>query len=118
MTPAPSTKELRSALRAELARFPQLSWRLQGLGGGAPAYVLSRLLDGLDRATLVVVADEKAAEELVVELQAFAGETGDDSFLARRVHLFAAREAPPLEMLSPSSEVEAARTATLHRLCQ
>lgn len=118
MTPAPSTKELQAALRGELAHFPRLSWRLQGLSGGAPAYVLWRLLDGLDRAALVVVADEKAAEELVAELQAFAGEASDDSFLARRVHLFAAREAPPLEMLSPSSEVEAARTAALHRLCQ
>ncbi len=118
MTPPPSTKELQAGLRAELANFPNLLWRLQGLGGGAPAYVLSRLLDGQDRAALVVVADEKAAEEMVVELQAFVGEAGDDSFLARRVHLFAAREAPPLEMLSPSSEVEAARTAALHRLCQ
>ncbi len=113
-----STSQLRAALREELSRFPDLSWRIQGLTGGSPAYVLSRVLEGLDRATLVVTASDKAAEELGAELQAFLGEKADDSFLARRVHLFPSREAPPLEMVSPSVDVEASRTSALYQLAQ
>ncbi|MFN2377804.1 MAG: hypothetical protein ABR538_14815, partial [Candidatus Binatia bacterium] len=113
-----STSQLRAALREELATFPDLHWRIQGLTGGSPAYVVSRILEGLDRPTLVVAAGDKAAEELVAELQAFLGEKSDDSFLARRVHLFPSREAPPLEMVSPSVDVEASRTAALYQLAQ
>jgi len=122
-----STQALREALSSELAQFPDLFWRLQGLKASAPAYVLARLLDPaggargdlrpeLERPALVVTASDKAAEELAAELQAFFGEAYDDSFLARRVHLFPSREAPPLEMVSPTSDVEAARTAALYAL--
>ena len=113
-----STSHLHAALREELTHYPELTWRIQGLTGGSPAYVLTRLLDGLDRPTLVVAASEKAAEEMFAELQAFLGEKGDDSFLARRVQLFPAREAPPLEMVSPSVDVEAARTSALYQIAQ
>jgi transcription-repair coupling factor (superfamily II helicase) len=113
-----STARLRDALASELASFPELAWRIQGLAGGSPAYVLARVLEGLQRATLVVAGNDKAAEELVAELQAFHGEKSDDSFLARRVHLFPSREAPPLEMVSPSVDVEASRTSALYQLAQ
>jgi len=113
-----STSQLRSALGEELSAYPELSWRIQGLTGGSPAYVLSRILEGLGRPTLVVTPNEKASEEMVAELQAFFGEKGDDSFLARRVHLFPCREAPLLEMVSPSVDVEASRTSTLYQLAQ
>src|SRR5687767_13374202 len=92
-----STAQLRSALKDELRAYPDLSWRIQGLTGGSPSYVLSRVLEGLDRATLVVTSTEKSAEEMVAELMAFLGEKTDDSFLVRRVHHFPSREAPPLE---------------------
>ncbi|HYC54309.1 MAG TPA: transcription-repair coupling factor [Candidatus Binatia bacterium] len=129
MSSITSTHALREALAGELAQFPELFWRLQGLKASAPAYVLARLLQPaasgksearpeLERAALIVTASDKAAEELAAELQAFFGEASDDSFLARRVHLFPSREAPPLEMLSPSSDVEAARTAALYALSQ
>lgn len=113
-----STTQLRTGLAEELKPYPELVWRIQGLKGGAPAYVLTRILEGLGRPTLVLAANEKAAEELVTELHAFLGEAADDSFLARRVHLFPSREAPPLEMVSPSADVEAARTAALYQLAQ
>jgi len=113
-----STSQLRAALREELKDFPDLAWRIQGLTGGSPAYVLARTLEGLDRPTLVVAPSEKAAEEMVAELQSFFGEKGDDSFLARRVHHYPAREAPPLEMVSPSVDVEASRTSALYQLAQ
>ena len=113
-----SSSQLRAALREELAVYPDLTWRIQGLTGGSPAYVLSRILDGVARPTLVVAPSDKAAEELVAELQAFLGEKSDDSFLARRVHFFPGREAPPLEMVSPSVDVEASRTAALYQLAQ
>jgi transcription-repair coupling factor (superfamily II helicase) len=113
-----STAQLRSALKDELRAFPDLSWRIQGLTGGSPSYVLSRVLEGLDRATLVVTSTEKSAEEMVAELMAFLGEKTDDSFLVRRVHHFPSREAPPLEMVSPSVDVEASRTSALYQLAQ
>jgi transcription-repair coupling factor (superfamily II helicase) len=113
-----STSSLRSGLREELAGYPELVWRIQGLVGGSPAYALSRVLDGLERAALVVAPSEKTAEELASELQSFLGEKPDDSFLARRVHLFPCREAPPLEMVSPSVDVEASRTSALYQLAQ
>ena len=43
-----STSQLRAALREELSQYPDLVWRIQGLTGGSPAYVLTRILDGLD----------------------------------------------------------------------
>jgi len=113
-----STSQLRAALREELSVYPDLSWRIQGLTGGSPAYVLARVLDGAARPTLVVAPSEKVAEQLVAELQAFVGEKSDDSFLARRVHCFPSREAPPLEMVSPSVDVEASRTSALYQLTQ
>ena len=113
-----STSQLRTALGQELRAFPDLRWRLQGLTGGSPAYVLSRVLEGLDRPTLLVAPSDKAAAELAIELQAFLGERSDDSFLVRRVHAFPAREVPLLEMVSPSVDVEASRTSALYQLSQ
>ena len=51
-----------------------------------------------------------------LDLRTVLGERDDADFLARRVHLFPERDAPPFEMVSPSLEVEAARVAAAHQL--
>ncbi len=114
----PSTRSLSKTLAAELAEFPQLSWKLQGLKGGASAYVLSSLLAELERPALVITPNDREAEAFATELRTFLDEAVDEEFLARRVHLFPGREAPPLEMISPAADVEAARTAALYQLRQ
>jgi len=111
-----STVELRSAFTLDLERSESLRWKLQGLGGGSGAYVLASLLSDLQRPALIVVADGQRAEELALELQTLFGERLDQDFLSRRVHSFPAPEVPPLEMVSPAIEVQAARVAALYQL--
>ncbi len=63
----------------------------------------------------MVAPSPREAEELAAELAVILGETGE-SPTGRRVYPFPAWEAPPLEMVSPSRDVQAARTAALYRL--
>jgi transcription-repair coupling factor (superfamily II helicase) len=101
------------ALAAEEADF---AWHLQGLRGGAAAYCLGTLLEKLVRPVLVVAPTASAAESFAIDLRTILGEREDADFLARRVHLFPERDAPPFEMVSPSGEVEAARAAAAYQL--
>lgn len=111
-----ATRELAAGFGAELTAGGQPHWRLAGLGAGAAAYVLARLLEDAKRPTLVVAADSRAAEELTTGLQTLTGERADRGFLARRIHALPARDAPALEMVSSPPEVEAGRTAALYQL--
>lgn len=115
---SPTTTALRDTLLSELTEFPALRWKLQGLGQGSASYLLARVLAGVDRPTLVVVPDPRAAEDVAASLRTVFGESAEPAYLQRRVHLFPAREAPPFEMVSPSVEVEAARVAALYQLRQ
>ena len=67
---------------------------------------------------LIVAADSRAAENFATELQSFMGGRGDENFLERRIHVFPERVAPPLEMISPPTEVEAGRSAALYQLAK
>jgi transcription-repair coupling factor (superfamily II helicase) len=113
---APSTTGLAERFAAELQSHPELLWRVQGLVAGSPAWVAAALLAPQDRPTLVVAPDTRTAERLCAELRIFVGEDDDTPHSARRVHLFPARETPPLEMISPSPDVESARMAALYEL--
>jgi len=116
LPPSLSTSKLRERLAEELRDHAELRWRIQGLGRGAAAWVAARLLEQVERPALVITSTPAVAESMVADLAALIGETGQAAFLERRVHLFAAPEAPPLEMVSPSTEVIAARTAALYQL--
>jgi transcription-repair coupling factor (superfamily II helicase) len=117
----PRVDALRGLLRQELASADVaaaggLRWKLQGLRGGAAAYVLASLLLEADRPALVVTSGPRYAEELAAELRTILGERLDSSFPSRRVHVFPARETPVLEMVSAPLEVQAARVAALYQL--
>jgi transcription-repair coupling factor (superfamily II helicase) len=118
MSRVPSTADLREALDAELSRVASLRWRLQGLGEGSAAHVFGSLITGLTRPILLLVPTQAHAEAFAIELQTVLGEKPGADFLTRRVHVFPAREAPPLEMISPPLELEAARSAALFQLAQ
>jgi len=110
--------ELRSALADELRAQPNLRWNLQGLRGGAAAYALTALVSELKRPILVLVASSERSERVAEGIRTVLGERRTSDFLSRRVHLLPAREAPPLEMVSPPSEVESGRSAALYQLAQ
>ncbi len=95
-----------------------MRWKLQGLERGSVSYMVSSLVEGLSRPVIVLADTPRYAEQLHAELKTFRGESAELPFLDRRVHLFAAREAPPLEMVSPAPETEAARSAALYQLLQ
>jgi transcription-repair coupling factor (superfamily II helicase) len=118
MSRSPSTAELRDALEDELSRVDELRWKLQGLGDGSAAHVLGSLVAEVERPVLLIASTQARAEAFAIELQTVLGEKPGDDFLSRRVHVFPAREAPPLEMISPPLEVEAARSAALFQLAQ
>ena len=114
-----SLDDLARLYREQSDRNPtELCWKLEGLKGGATAFTLGRLLADCDHGALVIAASSSAAEEFTSELQTVLDERGDDDFLARRVHLFPDREAPPLELVSPLPEVEAGRSAALYRMAE
>ncbi|MFT4570215.1 MAG: transcription-repair coupling factor (superfamily II helicase) [Hyphomicrobiaceae bacterium] len=111
-----STRDLGRDLVSELERYPELRWKLQGLRGGASAYLLATLSNQTERPILTVTATAAAAEMLASDVASLVGEDFQTPFLQRRVHLFAARESPPLELVSPASDTEAQRTAALYQL--
>lgn len=112
----PGTDALLETLEKELSGHPNLRWRLQGLEGGAAGYALGRVLGGQSRPTLLITADARAAEDMAGDLRAVLGESLDAPFSSRRIHVLPPRETPPLEMVSPSGDVEAQRTAALYQL--
>ncbi len=118
MSRAPSTNFLAESLAAELERFADLDWKLQGLKGGSPAYLVAALLAHVQRPVLLVMPRANDAEVFVEELRTLSGEDSEGEFLSRRIHLLPPRETPPLEMVSPSPDVEAARTAAVYQLSQ
>ncbi len=114
----PTSSALAEAFHTELAGAPALRWRLSGLGGGSAPFLLASLLARLARPALVLAADSRRAEELLVELETVLGELPELTFLQRRLHLLPAREAPPLEPVSPPLELEASRIAALYQLAR
>ena len=116
MAEGTATRDLATDFAEQLGLGRPLHWRLEGVGPGAAAYVVSRLLHACERPTLLVTPDSRAADELTVGLQTLLGERPDEGFLQRRIHCLPARDAPPLELVSPPPEIEAGRTAALYQL--
>ncbi len=110
-----TTSALREEISRRLERESDAAWRIQGLRGGATDFVLAALSAEWKRPVLIVVDCPERAERLADGLRAVLGEPFDAPFLDRRVHVMPARESPPLEMISPPSEVIAGRTAALYQ---
>ncbi len=110
-----TTSALREEISRRLEHEPEAAWRIQGLRGGATDFVLAALTAAWKRPVLVIVDCPERAERLADGMRAVLGEAFDAPFLDRRVHVMPAREAPPLEMISPPSEVIAGRTAALYQ---
>ena len=111
-----------TVLRDRLERFLQGSWsetkRIQGLQGGARAFVLSLVAEKSRRPIVVVAASGREAEELYDDLSFFLGEERAFPPLRRRLHLFPSWEVLPFEKLSPHPDNLAGRLEALYKLVE
>ncbi|HMA79662.1 MAG TPA: hypothetical protein VKR81_02185, partial [Candidatus Binatia bacterium] len=111
-----------SALADRLERFLQGTWtgakRIQGLQGGARAYLLSLVAAPARRPILIIAAGAREAESLFDDLNFFLGEEDSPVPLRRRVQLFPSWEVLPFEKLSPHPENIAGRLEGLYRLVE
>ena len=100
-------------LRAKLQSFLQGTWtgpkRLQGVQGGARAYVLSLAAERNPRPILVVSPSVQDAENLFDDLAFFLREDRSLPPFRKRLHLFPSWEVLPFEKLSPHSDNLAGR---------
>jgi transcription-repair coupling factor (superfamily II helicase) len=111
-----------SALSDRLLRFLQGTWtgskRVQGLQGGARAYLLSLIAARSDRPMLIVAAGAREAENLFNDLNFFLGEDRAAAPIYKRVQLFPSWEVLPFEDLSPHPDDIAGRLEGLYKLVE
>ena len=111
-----------TALALRIEEFLQGNWtgskRIQGLQGGARAYVLSLVVDRMDRPIAVVCPSAREAENLYDDLNFFLGEERAGAPLQRRLHLFPSWEVLPFESLSPHPDNIAGRLEGLYKLVE
>ena len=111
-----------TVLADRLARFLNGTWngskRVQGLQGGARAYVLSLIAARADRPMLVISAGAREAETLYDALNFFLGEERAPAPIRKRVHLFPSWEVLPFENLSPHPDNIAGRLEGLYKLVE
>ena len=111
-----------AALRDKLEHFLQGTWRgakrIQGLQGGARAYILSLVAEKIRRPILVVTATDRDAENLYDDLRFFLGEESSLSPFGKRLHLFPSWEIFPFEKLSPHPDNLAARLEGLYKFLE
>jgi transcription-repair coupling factor (superfamily II helicase) len=109
-------------LQEKLGRFLQGGWsgarRVQGLQGGARAFVLSLVTAGRRRPMLIVAPGANEAENLYDDLAFFLGEERSLPPLRRRLHLLPSWEVLPFERLSPPAENVAGRLEALYKLIE
>jgi transcription-repair coupling factor (superfamily II helicase) len=109
-------------LSAKLERFLLGTWtgvkRVQGLQGGARAYVLSLVAEKSRRPILIIVPTATDAENLYDDLAFFLGEERSLPPFRRRLHLFPSWEVLPFEKLSPHPDNVAARLEGLYKLVE
>jgi transcription-repair coupling factor (superfamily II helicase) len=107
-------------LRERLHKFLDGSWtgakRLQGLQGGARAYILSLIAEDIRRPILIISPGARDAEDLFDDLNFFLGE--ELSPLRKRLHLFPSWEVLPFEKLSPHPDNVAGRLEGLYKLIE
>jgi transcription-repair coupling factor (superfamily II helicase) len=111
-----------SELEQAVHRFLSREWtgarRLQGLQGGALAYVLATAAAQKNRPILVIAATAHDAENLHEDLSFFIGEASSLAPLRKRLHLFPSWEVLPFEKLSPHPEDLAGRLEGLYKLIE
>ena len=110
------------ALADRLANFLRGTWtgskRIQGLQGGARAFVLSLIAERLARPLLIVAPAAREAENLYDDLGFFLGSDSETAPLRSRLHLFPSWEVLPFESLSPHPENIAGRLEGLYQLVE
>jgi len=119
--PPSTTEQIVRHLNAEIAAAAgSLSrpWRVKGVKGTSRAFLIWRLLTAQPRPALIVAPDAKQAETLVENLRAFFGEEESAPPFARRIHHFPDWDVGPLDDLSPTPEIVAARIEGLYHLQQ
>jgi transcription-repair coupling factor (superfamily II helicase) len=111
-----------SALTQQLEHFLQGGWsgskRIQGLQGGARAFVPALAANRLNRPILIVCPGASAAENFYNDLNFFLGEERAQAPLRKRAHLFPSWEVLPFENLSPHPDNLAGRLEGLYQLIE
>ena len=109
-------------LSERLAQFLRGTWtggkRIQGIQGGARAYLLALVAAEAQRPMLVIAPSANQAENLYDDLAFFLGEQRGAPPLRRRLHLFPSWEVLPFENLSPHPENIAGRLEGLYKLVE
>ena len=109
-------------LSERLAQFLRGTWtgvkRIQGIQGGARAYLLALTAATAQRPMLVIAPSANQAETLYDDLAFFLGEERGLAPLRRRLHLFPSWEVLPFENLSPHPENIAGRLEGLYKLIE
>ncbi|HEX9262985.1 MAG TPA: transcription-repair coupling factor [Candidatus Binatia bacterium] len=110
------------ALAQRLEQFLQGSWtgskRIQGIQGGARAFVLSLAALRLRQPMLVICSSAREAEGLYDDLNFFLGEEHAQAPLRKRLLLFPSWEVLPFEKLSPHPDNIAGRLEGLYKLVE
>jgi transcription-repair coupling factor (superfamily II helicase) len=108
--------------RAKIEHFVQGTWtgakRIQGIQGGAKAYVVSLVAKKSRRPILIVTPTATDAENLYDDLGFFLGEERSLPPFRKRLHLFPSWEVLPFEKLSPHPDNVAARLEGLYKLVE
>ena len=111
-----------TALRDKLRRFIDGNWpgakRIQGLQGGARAYVLALAAESARRPVLVISPTARQAEDLYTDVSFFLGEDSTLPPVRKRLHLLPPWEVLPFEKLSPHPDNIAARLEALYKLIE
>lgn len=111
-----------SDLSEKLNHFLQGRWtgakRVQGLQGGARAFVLWLVAQASRRPILIIAASARDAEHLYDDLTLFCGEDPSLSPIQKRLHLFPSWEVLPFEKLSPHPDNLAGRLEGLYKLVE
>jgi transcription-repair coupling factor (superfamily II helicase) len=109
-------------LTDRLEHFLSGTWtgnkRIQGLQGGARAYVLALVAARARRPILAITSSAREAEKLFDDLTFFLGEDRALAPLRKRLHLFPSWEVLPFENLSPPPDNIAARLEGLYKLVE
>jgi transcription-repair coupling factor (superfamily II helicase) len=92
--------------------------RIQGLQGGARAFVLSLIAARARRPILIVASGAREAEHLYDDLGFFLGEDRTLAPYRKRLHLFPSWEVLPFENLSPHPDNLAGRLEGLYQLVE
>jgi transcription-repair coupling factor (superfamily II helicase) len=111
-----------SAFTDRLQQFVKGTWtggkRLQGLQGGARAFLLSLIARGERRPIVAITAGAREADKFYDDLAFFLGEERAAAPLRRRLHLFPSWEVLPFENLSPHPDNLAGRLEGLYKLIE